>query len=254
MNACDAVLVTPWMAPNPPNEAQLVQRLKAGDADAFEELVRSTGGRLLAAARRLVGDEDAARDVVQTAFLSAFRAMQSFDGKSQLTTWLHRIVINAALMRIRVRRRRPESSITDLLPSFDEEGRHAQPVTSWLESPEHALARKETHALVRGAIAALPEKYRTILLLRDIEELSTRQAAEALRISDNAVKLRLHRARQALGTLIRQRMAASGAAGTRTAGAGHEPGKTGTRNAARHPAWPPAVPAATPRAVPVAST
>ena len=242
MDAYQPVYVTPepttLAAPEHSTDDQLVRRLKAGDADAFEDLVRSAGGRLIAAARRLVGDEDAARDVVQTAFLSAFRAMQSFDGKSQLTTWLHRIVINAALMRIRARRRRPEQSITDLLPAFDEEGRHAHPVTAWPESPEHALARKETHALVRSAIAALPEKYRTILLLRDIEELSTREAAEALRISDNAVKLRLHRARQALATLIRQRMPGRIGVDDAAARAAAEPAKAGS-HVPRRPAWPP---------------
>jgi len=233
-------------------EDLLVRRLKAGDGDAFEEVVRSMGGRLLAAARRLVGDEDAARDVVQTAFLSAFRAMQTFDGNSQLSTWLHRIVINAALMRIRARRRRPEQSITDLLPSFDEEGRHAQPVSHWSESPEHTLVRQETHALVRAAIAALPEKYRTVLLLREIEELSTREAAEALRISDNAVKLRLHRARQALATLIRRkmpgRMAAVAERDTRAADA---PARTGAQ-VPRCPAWAPR-PVASPRVLPAVS-
>jgi RNA polymerase sigma-70 factor, ECF subfamily len=256
MDAFEPLPVTPAPTTSAASEHstydQLVRRLKAGDADAFEDLVRSVGGRLLAAARRLVGDEDAARDVVQTAFLSAFRAMQTFDGKSQLTTWLHRIVINAALMRIRARRRKPEQSITDLLPAFDEEGRHAHPVTPWPESPESALARQETQALVRSAIAALPEKYRTVLLLRDIEELSTREAAEALRISDNAVKLRLHRARQALATLIRQRM--PGRMTTVTDGATRaaaEPARTGAP-IPRRPAWAPR-PVASPRVLPLVS-
>src|SRR6266542_4025914 len=97
-------------------EQILVMRLKAGDAEAFEEVVRTLGGRLLAVARRFLRDEEAARDAVQDAFLSAFRAIQGFDGHSQLSTWLHRIVVNAALMRMRVRERRPEQSIEPLLP------------------------------------------------------------------------------------------------------------------------------------------
>ena len=84
----------------------LVARLKAGDEDAFAEVVRTLGGRMLSVARRFMKDEDAARDVVQDAFLSAFRAIQGFDGDAQLSTWLHRIVVNAALMRLRRKRRK----------------------------------------------------------------------------------------------------------------------------------------------------
>jgi RNA polymerase sigma-70 factor (ECF subfamily) len=188
----------------------LVARLKAGEADAFEELVRRHGGRMLAVARRFLRDDDAARDAVQDAFLSAFRGIRSFDGNAQISTWLHRIVVNAALMRIRTRQRRPEQSIEPLLPTFQEDGHHTDPVVSWAESGDVALERQETRALVRAAIADLPESHRVVLMLRDIEDLSTKAAADALGITENAVKLRLHRARQALATCIKQRLAASG--------------------------------------------
>jgi RNA polymerase sigma-70 factor (ECF subfamily) len=187
----------------------LVARLKAGDDDAFAEVVRTLGGRMLAVARRFMKDDDAARDVVQDAFLSAFRAIQGFDGQAQLSTWLHRIVVNAALMKLRSRQRRPEQSIEPLLPVFQEDGHHAEPVASWAESAERTLERQETRVVVRAAIADLPDSYRVVLMMRDIDDLSTREAAEALGISENAVKLRLHRARQALGTLIKRRLAAS---------------------------------------------
>ena len=190
----------------------LVERLKAGDGAAFEELVRRHGGRMLAVARRFVRDDDAARDVVQDAFLSAFRAIRSFDGHAQISTWLHRIVVNAALMRLRTRQRRPEQSIEPLLPTFQEDGHHVEPVVSWAESGDRLLERLETRTLVRAAIADLPETHRVVLMMRDIEDLSTKEAADALAISENAVKLRLHRARQALATLIKQRLAAPGAA------------------------------------------
>lgn len=185
----------------------LVARLKAGDADAFEDVVRKHGGRMLAVARRFVRDEDTARDVLQDAFLSAFRGIRNFDGHAQLSTWLHRIVVNAALMKIRTRQRRPEQSIEPMLPTFQEDGHHTEPVTSWAESGDRLLERDETKALVRGAIADLPESYRVVLMMRDIEDLSTRETADALGISENAAKLRLHRARQALATLIKQRLA-----------------------------------------------
>jgi RNA polymerase sigma-70 factor, ECF subfamily len=188
-------------------EQMLVMRLKAGDAEAFEELVRTAGGRLLAVARRFLRDEDAARDAVQETFVSAFRAIQHFDGHSQLSTWLHRIVVNAALMRLRTRHRRAEQSIDPLLPSFAEDGHYAEPVTSWTECPERALEQKELLAVMRAAMAELPESSRVVLMMRDIEGLSTQEAADTLGISENALKLRLHRARLALGTLVRGRLA-----------------------------------------------
>jgi RNA polymerase sigma-70 factor (ECF subfamily) len=206
---------TPTMVHDP-----LVARLKAGDAQAFEELVRCHGGRMLSVARRFLRDEDAARDAVQDAFLSAFRAIRNFDGNAQISTWLHRIVVNAALMRIRARQRRPEQSIEPLLPTFQEDGHHTESVTSWAESGDAVLERRETRALVRTAIADLPEGHRVVLMMRDIEDRSTKEAADALGISENAAKLRLHRARQALATLINQRLAGTRQAAARQAAEG----------------------------------
>jgi RNA polymerase sigma-70 factor, ECF subfamily len=192
-------------------ERAFVARLKAGDDEAYEELVRTRGGQMLAVARRLLRDEDAARDAVQDAFLSAFRAIQRFDGHSQLSTWLHRIVVNAALMRLRSRQRRPEQSLEPLLPRFAEDGHHAEPVVSWAESGACQLEAEQTQALVRAGIDELPDGYRTVLMMRDIEGLSTREAAELLGATENAVKLRLHRARQALAVIIKQRLTVSAA-------------------------------------------
>ena len=187
-------------------DADLVRRLKAGDEDAYATVVRTLGGRMLAVARRFLQDEDLARDAVQDAFLSAFRSIHAFDGDAQLATWLHRIVVNAALMKLRTRRRKPEQSIEPMLPAFAEDGHHAgRPVVAWTASAEEALLRREARKRVRAAIADLPERYRTVLLLRDIEERSTREAADLLGITENAVKLRLHRARQALATRLGDR-------------------------------------------------
>jgi RNA polymerase sigma-70 factor (ECF subfamily) len=190
-------------APPIVSDVDLVHRLKAGDEEAYALLVRTLGGRMLAVARRFLEDEDLARDAVQDAFLSAFRSMRTFDGDAQLSTWLHRIVVNAALMKLRTRRRKPEQSIEPLLPAFAEDGYHAaRPVVAWTDSAEDALLTRETRARVRAAIASLPETYRTVLLLRDIEERPTRESADLLGISENALKLRLHRARQALATTL----------------------------------------------------
>ena len=197
-------------------DSALVARLKAGDEAAYEEMVRTLGGRLLAVARRMLRDEDAARDAVQDAMLSAVRAIGTFDGNSRLSTWLHRIVVNAALMRIRSRQRKPEQSLEPLLPRFDEDGHHAEAVISWSDSAEHIIERDQTRVLVRAAIDELPESYRVVVMMRDIDGMSTLEAAEAFGITENALKLRLHRARQALATILRRRLSRPPAAMART--------------------------------------
>jgi RNA polymerase sigma-70 factor (ECF subfamily) len=182
-------------------ENGFITRLRAHDDAAFEEMVRQFGGRMLSVARRFLSSEDNARDAVQEAFLSAFESIEQFNGGAMLSTWLHRIVVNAALMQLRRRRRKPEQSIDELLPSFDADG-------SWLDdgrqtvTTEQILDGRDTRAMVRRCIAKLPEPYRIVLMLRDIEELDTAETAERLGLSLNIVKVRLHRARQALRTLV----------------------------------------------------
>jgi RNA polymerase sigma-70 factor, ECF subfamily len=188
-------------------DGDLVARLQAGDDAAFETLVRTHGGRLLAVARRFFVDEQDARDVVQEAFLAAFRSIGSFDRRAQLSTWLHRVVVNAALMKLRTRRRRREESIDDLLPRFDEEGRRAVDGPPWEPPTDALLQRREIQVRVRRAIERLPDAYRTVLLLRDIEELDTDESATMLGITPQAVKTRLHRARQALRTQLARELA-----------------------------------------------
>lgn len=188
--------------PGDPLEAELLARLREGDGKAYEQLVRTYGGRLFTVARRFLPSEDDARDALQEAFLSAFRAIGNFQEGARVSTWLHRIVINAALMKLRSRRRRPEESIDDLLPTFLEDGHRENPGPAWRETSEMVLQRQETRLLVRACIDRLPESYRTVLVLRDIEELDTEETAHVLAMSPNAVKIRLHRARQALRTLL----------------------------------------------------
>jgi len=184
-------------------ERGLVSLLRSGDEGAFERLVREHGGRLLSVARRFLRDEEEARDAVQECFLSAYRALDRFDQASRLSTWLHSIVMNACLMRLRTRRRKPEAPIEELLPQFQEDGHQVHhPTPEWEGSAETLLARKETRGIVRAAIDRLPDSYRTVLLLRDIEELSTEETARSLNVTANAVKIRLHRARQALRGLL----------------------------------------------------
>lgn len=201
--------------PAPTGDAALIARLRTGDDAAFEELLRTLGPRLLSVARKMMGSEDDAADVFQDAMLSAFKSINAFDGKSLLSTWLHRIVVNAALMKMRTRRRHPETSIEKLLPTFESDGHHAQSIRRWKtpagpETPEGVLK------LVRTKIDELPADYREVLMLRDVQELDTQQTAEVLSISTNAVKTRLHRARLALRALLDPVMTAGTLAGFST--------------------------------------
>lgn len=192
----------PGTTPLDDADAAQLRSLQAGDAAAFEQLVRRQTGPLLATARRILGNEEDARDAVQEGFVSAYRSLDRFAGHARVSTWLHRIVINAALMKLRSRRRRPEESIDELLPCFDEQGAWVSGMALPSSGAEALLESRERRALVRRCIARLPETHREVLVLRDIEDLDTAEVAAALGITANAVKIRLHRARQALRTLI----------------------------------------------------
>ena len=201
-----AVAMTTRDASTPPTiapaEADLVARLRAGDERAYETLVREQGPRMLAVARRMLRQEDDALDALQDAFVSAFRSIDRFEGNSALGTWLHRITVNAALMKLRRQQRDPKRSIDDMLPRYIEDGHMDRPVPAWSLTAEQLLSRKESRELVRRSIDELPDDYREVLLLRDIEQLDTAETAEALGIRSGAVKTRLHRARQALRAVL----------------------------------------------------
>jgi RNA polymerase sigma-70 factor (ECF subfamily) len=185
-------------------EQRLVDALRAGEEWAYEMMILEYGGRLLAVARRFVRNDEDARDVLQAAYLNAFRSMKEFEGSSQLGTWLHRIVVTTALMRLRSKRRKPEDFIDDLLPGFQADSHHLEQFADWSASADQLLEQEETRKFVRGCVNQLPDQYRLVLLLRDIEERSTQEVAELLELTPNAVKVRLHRARQALSTLLRR--------------------------------------------------
>jgi RNA polymerase sigma-70 factor, ECF subfamily len=187
------------------DERGLVAALRRGDAEAFEQIVRRCGGRMLTAARRMLRTEADARDVVQEAFLFAFEALDTFDGDARISTWLHRIVVNTALARLRRQRRKPEASIDELLPHFDETGSWGDGSTP-ATAPSDLMEEDATRVVVRECIDQLPPTYRMVLILRDVEDLGTEEAAAALGVTVDAMKTRLHRARQALRTLLMRRL------------------------------------------------
>jgi RNA polymerase sigma-70 factor, ECF subfamily len=188
-------------------ERAIVEGMRAGDDRAFEWLVRDYIVPLQAVALRLLQNQADADDAVQEAFLSAFRRFESFRGDARLGTWLHRIVVNTALGRLRKHKRRRQLTgelidVSELLPRFTADGHPERFSEPWVHPVEELAAQAETREQVRRMIDKLPDNYRTVLILRDIEELGTAETAELRGLSPGAVKVRLHRARQALRNLL----------------------------------------------------
>lgn len=204
--------------PTPAREADglLLARLQAGDDDAFAELVTMYGGRLLSVARRIMRTDADAEDVLQEAFLSAFKAIDRFDGRSSLGTWLHRITVNAALMRKRWQKARPETSIESLLPAFQNDGHYQDRPQNWKSVTNDTVSRIEESELLWSAIDRLPPEFREVLVLREMEGIDSKSVAATLGISDALVRQRLHRARQALMKLLEPVMADSAPAGVKS--------------------------------------
>jgi RNA polymerase sigma-70 factor (ECF subfamily) len=174
-----------------PDES-LVAQAKQNDYQAFEELVKRYEGRIYGHTLRLLGNREDAEDVLQETFLNVFRALGNFRGDSTFSTWIYRIATNNALMRLR-KLSHGEREFDDELPPPESMKRQA--LASHILDPKDALLEKEMLEELDKAIERLPEKYRTIFLLRDVEEFSTDKAAQVLGISEAAVKSRLHRAR-----------------------------------------------------------
>jgi RNA polymerase sigma-70 factor (ECF subfamily) len=184
------------------DDGVLIERLRNGDDSAFEELVDHHAAPLLAVTRRILHDEEEARDTVQETFVAAFRGIGAFQSESRVSTWLHRIAVNCALMKLRTRERQREQDVDSLLPHFLPDGHQDHSSVTWSESAEEILQREQACALVRQCIDELPEPYRVVLVLRDIDQLPADVVAEKLQISRDNLKVKLHRARQALRTLL----------------------------------------------------
>jgi RNA polymerase sigma-70 factor, ECF subfamily len=170
-------------------EAALVRRARAGDRAAFEELVRRHADRLYAVVLRFVADAGVAEEVTQETFLRAWRSIERFEGRSRFFTWLYRIGINEAKRRAA---RRPPATVV----SLDDEPIPEAP--DWSEAPETRLRQNDLRRLLEDAIRELPAEYRATIILRDVEGLSTQEAAEVMELGEAAFKSRLHRARLAV--------------------------------------------------------
>lgn len=195
MKTVDPVLSAPTEGEPVPAPCDFVDRLRAHDEAAFEELVRRQGPRMLAVAMRYLPRAADAEDALQEAFVNVVRSIGGFQRHSSLETWLHRVVVNCALMSLRRKRRKPETSVE----ASTLDGVATSPWGRWPPPSAHdALAREETRQAVRAAVDGLPAAQRTLLLLRDVDALELKAIGVLLDVGVSTVKLRLHRARHAL--------------------------------------------------------
>lgn len=175
----------------------------AADRQATDAFVREHIGWMLKVARTYLRDAALAEDAVQNAFTKIFTRHDQFSGLSSIRGWMRRILVNESLMLLRKRRSLKEDEhIDELMPAFDENGCRIEEPWSTIPTPEQVAMTEETRRIITEKIGELPDAYRVTLLLRDIEEQSTAEVAETLGVTEANVKVRLHRARAALKTLL----------------------------------------------------
>ena len=175
------------------DEGALVARAKAGDASAFSELVKHYDRRVFRMAKQITQNDDDAEDVLQETFLKAFTHLDNFQGNSKFYTWLVRIAVNEALMKLRKRRSDRTVPLDEPIDTGEDE--MVREIAVWDENPEDRYSREELANILDEAVQSLKPAYRTVFILRDIEELTIEETAEALNLSISAVKSRLLRAR-----------------------------------------------------------
>ncbi len=174
-------------------EREMMTRIRAGDKTACDDCIREHSPAVYRLVLRLLGDREEAEDAVQETFLSAFKAIDRFDGRSGVSTWLYRIAYNTALMRLR--RRRPDAVPVEEAIEPDEGSPVPHALVDWCCLPERELEKAEVRAEITRAIRELPAKLRAVFVMRELEELSTAATAQALGLSEETVKTRLRRAR-----------------------------------------------------------
>ena len=184
-------------------ETELLARTAANDVAAFETLMRRHNSRLFRVARSILKDDAAAEDAVQEAYLDAYRHSSTFRGEAQVSTWLTRIVINQSLMRVRRRKRDQNVVPFDTQPGADGQSSAEDPVDQTSESPATSTLRAEVRQLLERRIDELPATFRTVFVMRDVEEMSVQETADLLGIPPATVRTRLFRAR----ALLRQALA-----------------------------------------------
>jgi RNA polymerase sigma-70 factor (ECF subfamily) len=196
-------------------ETTLIERLRARDTAALETLMQQHAGRVYRVAFGITRNPSDADEVVQDVFLALFNKIDSFEGRAALGSWLYRVATNTALIKCRGKRAQLEVKLEDHLPTFLPDGHRAGErsflLADWSQNPEDRLLSAETRTILERALQALPEHYRAVLILRDVEELSNEEVAEVTGESVATVKSRLHRARMALREILTRSLRAPGA-------------------------------------------
>jgi RNA polymerase sigma-70 factor (ECF subfamily) len=171
-------------------DEQIVARVRAGDLAAFEEVMRRYNQRIFRIVRSIVKDDEETEDVMQDAYVSALSHLADFAGRARFSTWLTRIAVHEAFARLR--RRHRQQPLDALHSESERESSRA------MKTPEHYALQRELRLILENAILALPEHFRTVFVLREVEQLSVAETAETLELNADTVKTRLHRARNLL--------------------------------------------------------
>lgn len=189
------------------SDEELVHRVRAGETEQFEFLVKRYASKVYGLAMRLTRNPSDSEDAVQEAFLLVYTKLDGFRGESAFGTWLYKVALNSIYMKLRQRKHAAEENIDDYLPKFDEHGMMQGMVRKFGDNPEGEAIRQQSGDAVREAIEKLPAEYRIVLVARDIDDLSSEETAEALGLTVAAVKSRLHRARLFLRKHLENRFA-----------------------------------------------
>jgi RNA polymerase sigma-70 factor (ECF subfamily) len=176
-------------------EEQLVKDLQAGEVSSFEQLANLYQKKIYTLSFNLTRNAIDSQDVTQEVLLTLFKKGHTFQGKSAFSSWVYRITLNASYMKLRTRKKEPNLSIEDLLPSLNGAGFQQEKLQDWSENTEASFFDKETRKVIQKAVDLLPDKEKVVFLLRDVEGLTTEKVSEILEITVPAIKSRLHRAR-----------------------------------------------------------
>jgi RNA polymerase sigma-70 factor, ECF subfamily len=176
-------------------EEALVRDFQGGDLEAYDKIADIYQKKIYGLSFNLTRNPMDAQDVTQEVLLTLFRKIHTFQGKSAFSSWVYRITLNASYMKLRSKKKEPNVSIDELMPSFNGAGFQQEKIQDWSENTESLLFTNETRDVISKAVELLPEKEKVVFLLRDVEGLSTEKAGEILDLTIPAVKSRLHRAR-----------------------------------------------------------
>lgn len=184
------------------NEVELIKGLSEGCQDSYKRLVEQYWNELNFLANRLLADETSAKDCVQEAFIKAITKINSFKGLGTFKAWLHQIVVNEALTELRKQSIRKEESLDEFMLDFDDTGHYVESYQGQLIDIDTLLKSIEVKQEIEKSIDKLPDNFRVILILRDYEGYSTKEVAEKMSMTEQNVKVRLHRARLAMRNLL----------------------------------------------------